>query len=130
MRPTTATITITVIDGGGAVATDTFVVTVNSVNDAPMISNVSNQTINEDGTTGSLAFVVGDTESSPLSLTVTRSSSNTTLFPLASVVLGGTGAARTVTATPVANLSGTTTITLIVSDGSLTATETFTVTVF
>ena len=125
----TATITLTVTDPGGAAASDTFVVTVNAVNDAPTISNVANQTINEDGTTGSLAFTVNDLETAATALTVTRTSSNTTLFPLANVVLGSTGASRTVTATPVANSSGTTTITLTVSDGALTATDTFTVTV-
>ena len=85
--------------------------TVNAVNDAPTITNVANQTIYEDGTTGSLAFTVNDQETAATSLTVTRSSSNTTLFPLANVVLGGSGATRTVTATPVANSSGTATIT-------------------
>jgi hypothetical protein len=76
-----------------------------------------------------LVFTVGDTETAAGSLTVTRSSSNTTLVPLANVVLGGSGANRTVTVTPAANQTGTATITLTVSDGLLTAQTQFTVTV-
>ncbi len=45
------------------------------------------------------------------------------------MVLGGSGAARTVTVTPAANQSGTATITVTVSDGTLTASDTFLLTV-
>ena len=45
------------------------------------------------------------------------------------IVLGGSGANRTVAVTPVANASGTATITVTVSDGSLTASDTFVLTV-
>ena len=45
------------------------------------------------------------------------------------IVLGGSGAARTLTATPVPGASGTTIITVTVSDGFLTAQQTFTLTV-
>jgi hypothetical protein len=122
----TTTITLTVSDGLLSSQTQ-FTVTV--TNTAPTISSVSNQTIPANGTTGSLVFTVGDTETAAGSLTVTRSSSNTTLVPLANVVLGGSGANRTVTVTPAANQTGTATITLTVSDGLLTAQTQFTVTV-
>jgi hypothetical protein len=124
----TATITITVHDGE-AIASDSFVLTVTVGNTPPTISNITDLTINEDGTTGALPFTVGDAETAASSLTVTRATSNTTLVPLARVVLGGSGVNRTVTVTPAANLSGTATITVVVSDGSLTATDTFVVTV-
>jgi len=62
-------------------------------------------------------------------LTVTVSSSNPTLVPVANVVVGGTGVNRTVTVTPVASLVGTATITLTVGDGVSTASDTFVVTV-
>ena len=62
-------------------------------------------------------------------LTVTVSSSNPTLVPIANVVVGGTGANRTVTVTPVASQVGTATITLTVGDGVSTASDTFVVTV-
>src|SRR5205814_1324028 len=65
----------------------------------------------------------------PGALTVTRASTNTTLLPLTGIVLGGSGASRTVTLTPAANQGGTADVTLTVSDGSLTASSTFTLTV-
>ena len=124
----TATITVTVSDGS-LTASDTFVLTVNAVNDAPTISNIADQSTNEDTATSAITFTVGDVETAAGSLTVSTSSSNTTLVPSGNISLGGTGPNRTVTITPVANQSGTATITLTVSDGSLTATDTFVLTV-
>jgi surface-anchored protein len=124
------TITLTVTDAGGLTATDNFVLTVGGVNDAPTISNVSDQSTNEDTPTGAIAFIVGDLETPAGSLVVTATSSNTTLVPNANIVLGGSGANRTVTITPVANLFGNTTITLSVTDaGGLSATDSFLLTV-
>ena len=58
------------------------------------------------------------------------SSSNTTLVPVSNIVVGGTGADRTVTITPAANQSGTATITLTVTDGDGgTASDSFVLTV-
>ncbi len=102
---------------------------VTSTNTAPTISNIANQTINEDGTTGPVSFTVGDAETAAGSLTVTGTSSNTTLVPKGNIVFGGAGANRTVTVTPEANKSGTATITLGVSDGSSTTNATFVLTV-
>ncbi len=50
-------------------------------------------------------------------------------MPAANIVLGGSGANRTVTVTPASNQSGSATITLTVSDGSLTASSSFVLTV-
>jgi hypothetical protein len=132
----TAVITVTVQDSGGTanggvnIAQRTFTVAVTSpLNTAPTLTTIANQTINEDGVAGPLNFTVGDAESPASSLTLTRASSNTSLVPTANVVLGGSGANRTVTVTPVANLSGTAQITLTVSDGTLSATQSFSVVV-
>ena len=124
----TATITLTVSDGELS-ATDTFVLTVNAVNDTPTISDVANQTVNEDAATSALAITIGDIETATGSLTMSGSSSNTTLVPANNIVFGGSGANRTVTITPAANQSGTATITLTVSDGELNASDTLVVTV-
>src|SRR5262249_46284723 len=123
-----ATITVTVSDGLLS-ANDTFVLTVNPVNDAPTITDIPDQTIAVNGTTGALSFTIGDVETAAGSLTLTRNSSNTTLVPLANVVLGGSGANRTVTVTPASGQTGTSTITVTVSDSQLTASDTFLVTV-
>ncbi|MCZ8080689.1 MAG: hypothetical protein O9305_15755, partial [Rhodobacteraceae bacterium] len=85
---------------------------VTAVNDVPTITPIANQTIAEDGATGPLAFTVGDVETAPGTLTVSASSTNTALAPVASIVLGGSGASRTVTVTPLANAFGSATITL------------------
>ncbi|WP_422723909.1 Ig-like domain-containing protein [Hyalangium rubrum] len=99
------------------------------MNDTPTLSSVDNQTIAEDSSTGDLAFTVGDVETAADSLTVTTTSSNTALVPNApaSLVLGGSGTSRTLSVVPAANASGSTTITLSVSDGSATTSTTFTV---
>jgi hypothetical protein len=60
---------------------------------------------------------------------VTAASSNQALIPDANVVLGGSGANRTVMVTPASGLTGSATVTLTVSDGKLTTTESFVVTV-
>ena len=49
-------------DGTGGTASDTFVLTVTAVNDAPTISDVADQATNEDTATGAIAFTVGDIE--------------------------------------------------------------------
>jgi hypothetical protein len=97
---------------------------------APIISTIPNQTIPFGGNTGALPFTVGDVETPAASLVVSASSSNPTLVPVANIVLGGSGATRTVTVTAAANQAGTATITLTVADASgATASTTFQVTV-
>ena len=123
------TITLTVSDGTLSTQT-TFEVTVNAVNDAPTISVVPDQTIDEDATTGPLAITLGDIDSSVNALTVIATSSDQALIPDGNLVVSGTGANRTVTVTPLADQNGgPVTITLTVSDGALTTVRTFTVNV-
>ncbi|MCF7730620.1 MAG: hypothetical protein K9N23_02990 [Akkermansiaceae bacterium] len=135
------TIADVLVDGGsvGAVAGHTFTnVTANHTisatfastgNTPPTISTVADQSITANTSTAVLAFTVGDNQTAAADLTVTAGSSNTTLVPNSNIVLGGSGANRTVRVTPAANQTGTATVTLTVSDGSLTATSTFVVTV-
>ena len=118
-----------VTDKDGDKDSATVTITVTAVNDAPKISNLSDKTINEDGTTGSIAFTVSDADNSDGALTVTATSSNTALVPNANLTLGGSGSNRTLTATPAANANGSTVITVNVSDGSKNDTDTFTLTV-
>ncbi len=99
------------------------------MNDAPTISNIANRTVNEDNSTGAVPFTVGDVETAAGSLTLTKSSSNTALVPVANIGFGGSGAARSVTLTPAPNQSGTTTVRITVSDGTATAFDEFVLTV-
>src|SRR5256714_13578849 len=94
--------------------------TVNPANTPPTISDIVDQTVNEDTPTAALAFTVNDAQTAPGSLTVSGSSGNTTLVPNANIVFGGSGANRTVTVTPATDQTGTAAITVTVSDGSLT----------
>src|SRR5205085_1900709 len=104
-------------------------------------SKITDQSIDEDGTTGSLSFTV-----SASGATLTAESSNKTLVPDGNIELGGSGTSRTVTVKPAMDQTGTTTIkitgrvgsrtgtstaiiTVKVSDGMLDAMDTFTVTV-
>lgn len=96
---------------------------------APTISAIADQTVNQNIATAALPFTVGSTGTAPANLTVTASSSNTALVPNGNIALGGSGADRTVTVTPATGQSGTAAITLTVSDGTRTATQTFNVTV-
>lgn len=98
-------------------------------NTAPTISSLSNRTIAEDGTTGAITFTIEDSQTSAGNLTVSGSSSNTTLVPTSGITFGGSGSSRTVTVRPAANATGTATITVRASDGSLSASRSFTLTV-
>ncbi len=130
--------TYTVTDRNNATDTATVTVTVNPVNDPPHISDVGNQTIQEDTSTGALTFTVTDVDNNDADLVVTAATSNGTVIPLSSIVFGGSGTNRTVTITPVGNkntwdrIGGAdqpVTITLTVSDGSLTDSDSFLVSV-
>ena len=109
----------------------TLTITVNAANDAPTITAIANQTIAEDGTTGVLAFSVGDMETAVGSLTVSATSSNTTIIPDGNLTLIDLGSGNwTIEATPAANQTGgPVTITVTVDDGTTSTDETFTVTV-
>ena len=102
-----------------------FQVTVNTVDDAPTITTIANQTIAEDTQTNALAFTINDVETPIPNLTVTTSSNNLTLVPLADIVLGGSGANQTVQVTPAVNQFGVAVITVSVNDGDNTTSTYF-----
>ena len=118
---------VTVSDGTLTASTN-FVLTVNP-NTPPTITAIGPQSTNQDTPTGAIAFTVGDAETSPNALTLSATSSNAPLIPVANIVFGGSGAGRNAVITPAAGLSGTSTITITVSDGTLTASTNFVLTV-
>ena len=124
----TATITVTVGDGVNTF-TRTFVVAVTAVDDAPTVGAIADQNILQDSSTGALAVTVGDLDNPVAGLTLSGGSSNLTLVPTANITFGGSGANRTVTVTPAAHQSGTATITVNVSDGSISTPRSFLLTV-
>ncbi len=131
------TVTVRLHDDGGigdggvnTSAPQTFTITATAVNDLPTLSEVEDQTIDEDTTTGPLAITIGDVETPAATLKITATSSNTALIPVANLVFGGTGEDRTVTVTPAANKFGTAMITVKVTDANNgVTTQTFQVTV-
>ena len=100
-----------------------------SPNTPPTITDIADRTIDEDTSTGAIPFTIGDVHTPADQLALTVNSSNQGLVPTAGVVLGGSGVDRTVTVTPLANASGSTIITVTVSDGELSASDQFVLTV-
>ena len=123
-----AIITITVSDGT-LTAFDRFTLTVTAVNDQPTITNIPDRAATTDMSIGPLAFTIGDVDNAVSTLLVTATSSNPTLVPVTGVILAGTSANRSVTINPSAGQNGTAIITVTVSDGLLTASDTCTVTI-
>jgi hypothetical protein len=132
----TALITVTVDDGGASnnITTQTFTVTVNTVNDPPTLNAIANPAaINEDAglqTVNLSGITAGGGESQ--TLTVTATSGNTNLIPNPTVTYTSPNTNGSLSYTPVANASGTALITVTVNDGGASnniTTQTFTVTV-
>ncbi len=135
-----ATITIRATDAGGLFVDDTFVVTVTAVNDAPTLDAISNPAaINEDAglqTVNLTGISAGPANEAGQTLAVTATSNNPGLIPNPTVDYTSPNATGSLTFTPVANASGTATITVTVTDnggpangGVSTTTRQFTVTV-
>ena len=96
---------------------------------APTISDTSNQSTSENVPTPAIPFTVNDAQTPAASLTLSKGSSNPTMVPTNNIVFGGSGANRTVTVTPTTGQTGTTTITMTVSDGTNSTSDTFVLTV-
>jgi hypothetical protein len=79
---------------------------------APQIVGLTNQTLPQDTSTPVLTFQVSDADSGANAVTVTAISSDQTIIPAAGIVLGGSGANRTLQITPAADTIGNATITL------------------
>ncbi|QTN30773.1 hypothetical protein HZ994_11475 [Akkermansiaceae bacterium] len=122
--------TITMSEGGETSPTDTRPRLFFTTNSAPTIASIGNVTTNQSTATSTIPFTIGDVESTANSLTVTATSSNTALIPNASIVLGGSGTNRTFRITPTAGATGSSIITIQVSDGVRTTSTTFTINVF
>ena len=120
------TVTIFVTDGTATTST-VFTVQVTPVNDAPLISSISDQTVDEDATLAGIPFTISDEDS--VNLTVTASTNNSTLLPPGSVSITGVGGNRQVFITPAANKFGSAVVSITVSDGEASATSTFNLTV-
>ena len=106
-------------------------VTVNEprANAAPSISNLPDYTLDENKSVGPISLTVKDKETPAAALIVSATSSNSSLVPVSNIVFTGSGAHRMVTITPLPNMNGKTTITVVVSDGSHSESTRSTITV-
>lgn len=118
-------IEVIVTDASSFTATNTFTVTVGS----PTISGIASQSAPTNTLVGPIAFLVGDGESAPGTLTVTATSSDQGVLPDGNIVISNLGGSnRTISLTSVA--PGFATVTVTVSDGSFNIPTTFTVSAY
>ena len=106
------------VSDGSLTDSETITVTVNAVNDAPVLATISNQTTNED-TAKVVSLSATDVDGDSLTYSVTAAATG-----LSTSVSGSS-----LTITPDANWYGSGSITVQVSDGSLTDSQAFTLTV-
>ena len=114
-------ISVNVADGAFTTTVSLVLTVATPTNEAPAISGLAPTTI-EENTTATVSFDISDDATSASALTVSATSSNTILLPAAAVVLGGSGATRTLSLTPSEDLEGQATISVSVSDGTLSTT--------
>ena len=132
-------ITVVMKDGGGVASggvdsvTNTFSIAATSVNDAPTFTGIASKTIREDATSTNTAVVnVLDSDTAITNISVTVSSSDTNIATVAITstnIVNSTNAALTLTFTPKTNAIGSVSITLVATDGSASATNSFLLTV-
>ena len=121
----TSTITIRASDGELQASVE-FVLSVG----LPSISNIGNQETAVNTATQPVGFVIGDAETPANALTLSATSSNPALVPDQNIFFEGNGSNRTVSIMPAADQSGLATITVSVSDGEISVSDTFVVTVY
>ena len=119
----TSSITVVATDGSGATAQDTFDITVNNTNDAPTVTPISDTSVNEDA---ALNYdVSGQFADQDVGDTLTYS-----LAPGAPAWVSIDANTGVLTGTPTNDDVGTSSITVIATDGSgATAQDTFDITV-
>lgn len=126
----TALITVTVTDDGAGPLFDSesYTLTVNAINDAPVLTDIGAQSTNEDVDLTGLAVVFTDPDASE-TYVITVDSDETNV---SAENISGTTSGSTYDLVPAANWNGTAQITVTVTDdgtGTLYDTETYTLTV-
>ncbi len=97
-------------------------------NESPVISGLSDRSIASGTSTAAIPFVIRDAETAAEELMVFAQATDNSLVQ--SISLGGTDSNRTVTVTALPNRSGTTAVTVFVTDGTTTNSGSFLLTVF
>lgn len=99
-------------------------------NAAPVVAAIADVTIGQDTVVGPLQFAIGDDATPANLLVVTAAIDGTSPFPADGVAVGGDGATRSVTLTPLEAATGTADVRIMVADaqGAMT-TRAFRITV-
>jgi hypothetical protein len=101
-----------------------------AANGAPVVAAIADRTVDQDTTIGPIDFGVNDGETQAANLVVSAAADGTSLFPADGITLGGSGAVRNITLTPLEATTGAATITVTVTDGAgAVTTRSFAVTV-
>ena len=87
-----------------------------AANTAPTISAISDRSVDQDLVVGPIEFSITDAETPTNQLTVTAAADGTSVFPADGIALAGSGAARSITLTPLEAATGSTNVTLTVVD--------------
>jgi len=121
---------VAVSDDIGTTVPEEATINFNGTNDPPTISNVPDQTINEDESSPTILVTIGDSDTPVSNVTLTATSSDPALIPNAGIVITGTGPSRGIQITPALNqFGGPVVITLTAFDGETTTQRSFSVTV-
>jgi autotransporter-associated beta strand protein len=118
------TITVYAFDGE-ATGQQAFALTIDSVNDAPLIAPIGGPITLAKNTGVPVPVFVNDVDTLLFNVTVTASSSNQQLVTDASMIVTGGPSVRTLNIPLVTNAAGTTTITVQASDGQDSSQQTF-----
>jgi hypothetical protein len=87
-----------------------------AANTAPVVSVVADKASNQDSVVGPIDFSIADRESDASLLTVSAVADGVTVIPADGLALGGSGAMRSITLTPLEAATGTVNVTLTVTD--------------
>ena len=121
--------TFTASDGYAESEVSVVTIDITADPNPPFLAALANQSVAEDTRLGPVGFTVSDLEEAATNLTVSGQSDNETLIPNANITFSGTGADRSFFVLPATNQFGSTTLRIIVSDGTLRRTNSFTMTV-
>jgi VCBS repeat-containing protein len=126
-NPTAAARTVRFVvsdgDGGTSIAA-TKQINLTAVNDAPTVEVAAGGSCGTNDRSGQINLTVSDPDGPEEDLVLSATSSNTRLVPNinSNLTFGGTGAARTLTATALSGRTGTAVLTFTVDDGEDTGT--------
>ncbi len=92
-------------------------VTIEPVNDAPVISSIPDQSLAAGNTSAPITFTVSDLETDAEALSIVVFSEDESIIPAEQIIISGSGTQRSLTLTARQGTQGEVTISVIVSDG-------------